>query len=64
MLLVQQKTIGLTTLQGENAVSPAENHWTNNVQQKTIGLTTLQGENAVSPAENHWTNNATGRKCC
>ena len=30
MQLVQQKTIGLTTLQGENAVSPAENHWTNN----------------------------------
>ena len=29
MLLVQQKTIGLTTLQGENAVSPAENFRTN-----------------------------------
>ena len=30
MLLVQQKTIGLTTIWGDNAVSPAENHWTNN----------------------------------
>ena len=30
MLLVQQKTIGLTTLQGKNAVSPGENFRTNN----------------------------------
>ena len=47
MRLVQQKTIGLTTLQGENAVSPAKNRWTN----------------AVSPAKNRWTNNDMGRKC-
>ena len=31
MQLVRQKSIGLTTLQGENAVSPAENYRTNNM---------------------------------
>ena len=39
MRLVRVKSSGLTTLRGENAVSPAENH----------ELTTLQAENAVSP---------------
>ncbi len=31
MQLVRQKSIGLTTFQGENAVSPAENFRTNNM---------------------------------
>ena len=31
MQLVRQKSIGLTTLRGENAVSPAENFRTNNM---------------------------------
>ncbi len=31
MRLVHQKTPGLTTFQGENAVSPPENFWTNNM---------------------------------
>ena len=31
MRLVQQKTFGLTTFQGENAVSPAKNFRTNNM---------------------------------
>ena len=53
MRLVHVKTSGLTTLHGENAVSPDKKLRTNNVM----------GENAVSPAENHWTNNDTGRKC-
>ena len=37
MLLVQAETPGLTTLQGENAVSPAENHWTNNDMGRKCG---------------------------
>ena len=51
MRLVQQNPFGLTTIWGENAVSPAEPLRTNNdigpkmrlVQAKTAGLTTLQG---------------------
>ena len=60
MLLVQQKTIGLTTLRAEKRYRAKMLL----VQQKTIGLTTLRAENAVSPGRNPRTNNATGRKCC
>ena len=37
MLLVQQKTIGLTTLQAKNAVSPEKKPRTNNVTGKKCG---------------------------
>ena len=37
MRFVQQKTIGLTTLQAENAVSPVESHRTNNVSGQKCG---------------------------
>ena len=65
MRLVRVKSPGLTTLQGENAVSPSKIPRTNNatVHVKTSGLTTLRAENAVSPDKNFWTNNDMGLKC-
>ena len=71
MRLVHVKPTGLTTIWGENAVSPAEPLRTNNdigpkmrlVLQKFSGLTTILGENAVSPGKILRTNNDMGRKC-
>ena len=37
MRLVQQKTIGLTTIRAKNAVSPGENLRTNNIMGRKRG---------------------------